>query len=38
MKTPKQKFKTKIQKIIIRLTNEGNHPTASHLFKTYFLN
>ena len=38
MKTPKQKFKTKIQKIIIRLTNEGNHPTASHLYKTYFQN
>jgi len=38
MKTKEQKFKTKIQKIIIRLTNEGNHPTASHLYKTYFLN
>ena len=38
MKTKKQKFKTKIQKIIIRLTNQGNHTTASHLYKTYFEN
>ena len=37
MKTKKEIFKTKIQKIIIKLTNQGNHPTASHLYKTYFL-
>jgi len=38
MKTKQQKFKTKIQKIIIKLTNQGNHTTASHLYKTYFQN
>ena len=37
MKTKQQKFKTKIQKIIIRLTNQGNHTTASQLYQTYFL-
>ena len=37
MKTPTQKFKSKINKIIIRLTNNGNHTTADHLYKTYFL-
>ena len=37
MKTPTQKFKSKINKIIIRLTNQGNHPAASHLYQTYFL-
>ena len=37
MKTAKQKFKSKIQKAIIRLTNQGNHPAASHLYQTYFL-
>ena len=37
MKTPKQKFKSKIQKAIIRLTNSGNHTAASHLYQTYFL-
>ena len=38
MKTPTQKFKSKINKIIIRLTNQGNHTTASHLYQTYFKN
>ena len=37
-KTKKQKFKSKINKIIIRLTNEGNHPTASHLYKYFSIN
>ena len=37
MKTKQQKFKSKIQKAIIRLTNQGNHTTADHLYKTYFL-
>ena len=37
MKTPTQKFKSKINKIIIRLTNQGNHTTASYLYQTYFL-
>ena len=37
MKTPTQKFKSKINKIIIRLTNSGNHTAASHLYQTYFL-
>ena len=36
-KKPKKKFKSKINKIIIRLTNEGKHPIASHLYKIYFL-
>ena len=37
MKTPTEKFKSKINKIIIRLTNQGNHTTASYLYQTYFL-
>jgi|TARA_R100000081_G_scaffold90870_2_gene67134 hypothetical protein len=37
MKTPTQKFKSKINKIIIKLTNQGKHHTASHLYQTYFL-
>ena len=37
MKTPKQKFKSKINKIIIDLTNKGNHTAASQLYQTYFL-
>ena len=37
MKTAKQKFKSKIQKAIIRLTNQGNHTAASKLYQTYFL-
>ena len=37
MKTPTQKFKSKINKIIIKLTNQGNHTTASQLYQTYFL-
>ena len=37
MKTTKQKFKSKIQKAIIRLTNQGNHTAASQLYQTYFL-
>ena len=37
MKTPTQKFKSKINKIIIKLTNQGNHPTANYLYQTYFL-
>ena len=36
MKTPSQKFKSKINKIIIRLTNQGNHTAASQLYQTYF--
>jgi len=37
MKTPSQKFKSKINKIIIKLTNQGNHTAASKLYQTYFL-
>ena len=37
MKTPTEKFKSKINKIIIRLTNQGNHTTAMQLYQTYFL-
>ena len=37
MKTPSQKFKSRINKIIIDLTNKGNHTTASYLYQTYFL-
>ncbi len=37
MKTPSQKFKSRINKIIIDLTNKGNHTAASHLYQTYFL-
>ena len=37
MKTPTQKFKSKINKAIIRLTNSGNHTAATHLYQTYFL-
>ena len=37
MKTKQQKFKSKIQKAIIRLTNSGNHTAATHLYQTYFL-
>ena len=37
MKTKQQKFKSKIQKAIIRLTNQGNHIAASQLYQTYFL-
>ena len=36
-KTKKQKFKSKINKAIIKLTNSGNHTAASHLYQTYFL-
>ena len=38
MKTPKQKFKTKIKDLIIKYTSEGKHKTAYELHKTYFLN
>ncbi len=37
MKTPTEKFKSRINKIIIDLTNKGNHTAASHLYQTYFL-
>jgi len=37
MKTPTQKFKSKINKSIIRLTSSGNHTAATHLYQTYFL-
>ena len=37
MKTPTEKFKSKINKIIIDLTKSGNHTAASHLYQTYFL-
>ena len=36
-KTKKEKFKSKINKAIIRLTNNGNHTAAFHLYQTYFL-
>ena len=36
MKTPTQKFKSKINKIIIRLTNQGNHHAASHTLPNLF--
>ncbi len=37
MKTPTEKFKSKINKSIIKLTSNGNHTAATHLYQTYFL-
>jgi len=38
MKTPKQKFKTKIKDLIIKCTSEGKHETAQQLHQIYFKN
>jgi hypothetical protein len=37
MKTPKQKFKSKIKDLIIKSTSEGKHEIAMQLYQTYFL-
>ena len=37
MKTPTQKFKSKIKDLIVKSTSEGKHETAMQLYQTYFL-
>ena len=37
MKTPTQKFKSKIRDLIVKSTSEGKHETAMQLYQTYFL-
>ncbi len=38
MKTPSQKFKSKIRNLIIKFTSEGKHETAQQLHQLYFKN